>query len=179
MTEDRTTATGPDSTLTYIDETAIVFANNTYQFVVLREFALPTHEPLGDRDVLTALIANRHYRGSFVGTGDGDDTIHGPYQVRAITADSFVTVSAFDAESLLRAWAEYTTALPEAVRTAVERDVYPRINKATAVYQLPKLPPEARETEWRFALGNATGFHEFVLIDRARGVVTLLIATDD
>jgi hypothetical protein len=179
MTEDRTTATDPDSTLTYVDETAIVFANNTYQFIVLREFNLPADESIGDRDVLTALVANRHYRGSFVGTGDGDSTIHGPYQVQAITADSFIPVSAADAESLLRAWAEYTSALPEAVRTAIERDVYPRINAATAVYRLPTLPPEARETEWRLALGNATGFHEFVLIDRASSVVTLLIATDD
>lgn len=179
MTEERTTATGPDSTLTYIDETVIVFANNTYQFIVLREFDLPAGESLDDRDVLTALIANRHYRGSFVGTGDGDDTIHGNYQVRAITAESFLPVSATDAESLLHTWAEYTSVLPDGVRTAIERDVYPRINKATAVFQLPKLPPEAWETEWRLALGNATGFHEFVLIDRARGVVTLLIATDD
>lgn len=178
MTDDIATP-ATDPALTYIDETVIVFANNTYQFIVLRDFNLPAGEPLGDRDVLSALIANRHYRGSFVGTGDGDDTIHGPYQVQAIIADSFVPVSAFDAESLLRAWAEYTTALREAVRTAVERDVYPRINKATAVYRLPKLPPEARETEWRLGIGNATGFHEFVLIDRASGVVTLLIATDD
>lgn len=159
--------------------TPIVFANGTYQFFEIRRFALPPGDETSDRHVLAALIGSPGYRGSFVGTGDEDPTIHGPYWAAAITADLFVPVSADDAETWLRTWAEYATQLPKTVRAEVESEVYARLQAATSVYQLPTLPADANETEWRLGLGICAGFHEFVAIDRPQGVVTLVIATDD
>lgn len=158
--------------------TGIGFANGTYQFFEIRRFVLPPGET-SDRDVLTALIASPGYRGSFAGAGDKELTIHGPYRAAAIRGDSFVSVGADDAETWLRTWAEYAAPLPETVRAEVESKVYVPLKAASAVYQLPTLPADATETEWRLALGNSSGFHEFVAIDRSQGVVTLVMATDD
>lgn len=166
--------------LVYAGETAVVFANATYQFVVVRQFTmLAGDHVVDDSEVLALLIQNRYYRGSFVGTGDGDTTIHGPYQVAAITPERFVPVGASDAEALIRSWAEYAAPLPEGPRGEMEQQVYPRIRAASSIYQLPQLPPEAAETEWRLGIGVCTGFHEFVAIDRPGGTVTLVMATDD
>lgn len=159
--------------------TGIGFANGTYQFFVIRRFALPPGDETSDRDVLTALIANPGYRGSFAGVGDHDPAIHGPYWAAAITAESFVAVSGDDAETWLRTWAEYAAPLAETIRTKVENEVYTPLAAASSVYQLPTLPAEANETEWRLGLGICAGFHEFVAIDRPQGVVTLVMATDD
>ncbi|QIV79883.1 hypothetical protein [Mycolicibacterium frederiksbergense] len=166
--------------LVYTGETVVVFANATYQFVVLRHFLLPAGDDgTSDGDVLAMLIQNPHYRGSFVGTGDGDTTIHGPYQASAITTDSFVAVAPTDAETLVRRWAEYAAPLPEVSGQGMDREVYPRMRAATSLYQLVALPQEAFETEWRLGIGSATGFHEFVALDRLGGTVTLVMATDD
>lgn len=165
--------------LVYTGETAVIFANATYQFVVVRQFTMPIGEVVDDSEVLALLIQNRYYRGSFVGTGDGDTTIHGPYQVAAITPERFVLVDASTAEALIRSWAEYAAPLPEGPRAEMEQQVYPPIRAASSIYQLPQLPPEAAETEWRLGIGVCTGFHEFVAIDRPGGTVTLVMATDD
>lgn len=166
--------------LVYTGETVVLFANATYQFVVLRHFLLPTGDDGStDAEVLAMLIQNPHYRGSFVGTGDADTTIHGPYQVSAITADSFVAVAPTEAETLVRSWAAYAAPLPEVSGQVMDREVYPRMRTATSLYQLVALPQEAFETKWRLGIGSATGFHEFVAIDRLGGTVTLVMATDD
>ncbi len=146
--------------LTQLGAIAIQFRNNTFQFIDLRHFALPPGVETADRDVLAALINSPGYRGSSIGTGDKDLTIHGPYRAAAITTDSFVPVSATGAETWLRTWAEYAAPLPEAARVEVEREVYAPLQAATSVYQLPSLPDGAKETEWRLAIGNSTGFHE-------------------
>ena len=179
MTQDSSASSTEVQTLAYIGQTEVVFTNGTYQFVVIREFGLPTGDSVDDRTVLTRVIASRAYRGSFVGVGDEDATIHGPYRVDAITADSFLVVDAANAETLVRGWAEYAAPLPEVSRLEMDREVYPRMRAATSVYQLMPLPSEALETEWRLGIGSATGFHEFVVINRATGVVAVVMATDD
>ena len=170
---------GVDHQLAHLGTTVIAFANNSYQFIELRHFALPPGAAASDRELLAALIGSHGYRGTLVPTGGTDLAVHGPYRAAAITADSFVPVSAADAESWLRTWAEYSAALPDPVRADVEREVYPRLASATNVFQLPALPADARETEWRLGLGNSAGFHEFVAIDRTANALTVVVATDD
>ncbi|BBZ45850.1 hypothetical protein [Mycobacterium parmense] len=163
--------------LRYQGEVFINFRNHTYQWVSLKLFALPAD--VDDYTVLRLLIGHIRYRDSYGGTGDKDmETIHGPYWLYAIAPEVFSPVSAIDAETLIRTWAEYAAPLPDGRRDEMERELYPRIRNATSRYQLPDLR-DAAEHDWGGSVGAVTGFFEFVLIDRRAGSVALVIASDD
>jgi hypothetical protein len=42
--------------LAYSGEITVVFRNNTYQFVILREFALPAGAPLSDLELVAGAV---------------------------------------------------------------------------------------------------------------------------
>jgi hypothetical protein len=165
--------------LVYEGKVFINFRNHTYQWVSIKLFALPADSD--DHAVLALLVRHVRYRDSYGGTGDRDmETIHGPYWLNAITPERFAPVSAADAEALLRTWAEYAAPLPDARREEMETELYPRIRSATSCYQLADLRETAQNDQgWGSSVGSATGFHEFVLIDRHSECVGLVVASDD
>lgn len=76
--------------------------------------------------MLQLLIRHVRYRDSYASSEFKDSqTIHGPYWLNAITPESFSPVSAADAETLIRTWAEYSVPLTDGDREAMEREVYP------------------------------------------------------
>jgi len=155
----------------------INFDNQTFQWVSIKLFGL-SGQDLDDRTVLARLIADRRYRDSYGGTGDEDmETIHGPFQLAAITVDSFVPTQAAAEIATLEEWAQKYAPLPETVAEQVETEVYQRLRDATSRYRLEN-PGEDQFHEWGFAIGN-NGFHELVVIDRAAGSVALIVASDD
>ncbi|UQX10181.1 hypothetical protein [Candidatus Mycobacterium methanotrophicum] len=161
--------------LVYQGEVFINFRTSR-QWVVIKLFALS--EDVDDRAALELLLRHVRYRDSYAGTGDKDMVdIHGPYWLKAITPESFSQVESADAEALLRTWAEYATPLPDENRAELEHELYPRIRNAITRYQLADLRRTA-EHDWGGVVGT-TGFHEFVLIDRAAGSVALVVASDD
>jgi hypothetical protein len=163
--------------LVYQGEVFINFRNHTYQWVSIKLFALPADSD--DYEVLRLLLGHVRYRDSYGGTGDKDmETIHGPYWLYAIAPELFSPVSAADAETLIRTWAEYAAPLPDPRREEMEHELYPRIRNATSRYQLPDLRDTA-EHDWGSSVGSITGFFEFVLIDRHSGGVALVVASDD
>lgn len=162
--------------LVYEGEVFINFRTSR-QWVLMKLFALPAG--IDDRDVLALLIRHVRYRDSYAAPDFKDsETIHGPYWLSAITPESFSPVSAADAEAFLRTWAEYAAPLPAARRQEMETEVYPRIQNATSRYQLADLRDTAQH-DWGYVVGSASGFHEFVLIDRQTDNVALLVASDD
>lgn len=168
-----------EESLVYLGGVFINFRNHTYQWVSLKLFELPADAD--DNEVLASLIRHVRYRDSYNGTGDEDmKTIHGPYQLSAITPDSFIALSASDIETLVRTWAEYAAPLPDPRRAEMERELYPRIRQSTSSYQLPDLRDSAQHDEgWGTSVGSATGFFEWVLINRASGSLALVVASDD
>jgi len=60
----------------------------------------------------------------------------------------------------------------------MEREVYARTHRATAIYQLPDIRATAQH-DWGDVVGMEAGFHEFVIIDRAAGELALVVASDD
>lgn len=172
------TSTVPaEERLVYQREVFVNFRNHTYQWVSIKLFSLP--DDADDHDVLALLIRHVRYRDSYGGTGDKDmETIHGPYWLYAITPEVFSPVSAFDAETLIRTWAEYAAPLSDGCRHEMESELYPRIRGATSRYQLPDLRDIAQH-EWGSSVGAITGFFELVLIDRRTKSVTLVVASDD
>ena len=165
--------------LVYQGQVFINFRNHTYQWVNIKLFGLPADAD--DQEVLAMLIRHVRYRDSYNGTGDKDmETIHGPYWLRAIAPESFSQVSAADTEPLIRTWAEYAAPLPDARREEMERELYPRMREATSRYQLPDLRDSAQHDQgWGSSVGSATGFFEFVLINRCTNSVALVVASDD
>lgn len=171
-----TGAAPAEELLVYQGEVFINFRTSR-QWVVIKLFTIPADA--NDRDILALLIQHLRYRDSYATQNFQDaKTIHGPYWLNAITPEAFSTVSAEDAEALLRTWAEYQAPLPVARREEMERELYPRIRGATTRYQLADLRDTA-EHDWGSSVGSDSGFHEFVLIDRRAGSAALVVASDD
>jgi hypothetical protein len=166
-----------EESLVYQGDVFINFRNHTYQWVSIKLFALPADTD--DIDVLTLLIRHVRYRDSYAAPDFKDaSTIHGPYWLSAVRPELFSPVSAPDAEALIRTWAEYAAPLPDGPRGEMEQSLYPRIRSATSRYQLPDLRDTAQH-DWGSTVGSITGFFEFVLIDRDRGSLALVVASDD
>ena len=155
--------TAAEEQLVYLRE---IFINPavTRHWVSIKVFDVP--DGVDDRTALALLIAHVRYRDSYAGTGDKDMvTIHGPYWLSAITADTFVVADPADTDTLIRTWAQYYAPWPEADREAMDREVYSRIAAATVIYELPDIRATAQH-DWGEVVGG-DGFLELVVINRA------------
>lgn len=148
----------------------------TRQWVSIKVFAVPAE--VDDQAALAAMIADVRYRDSYAGTGDTDMVDkHGPYWLAAITPQTFTVTTPAAVETVIRTWSGYYTPWPAADRDAMDREVYPRIQHATVIYQLPDIRATAQH-DWGEVVGS-DGFHEYVMIDRAAGELALMVASDD
>ncbi len=176
MTETSANATAAEEQLVY---QRMIFINPpvTRQWVDIKVFSLPAH--VDDQSALALMIAHVRYRDSYAGTWDTDMVDkHGPYWLHAITPQTFAAADPAAVEALIRTWAEYDVRWHDADRDAMEREVYARIQRATAIYQLPDIRATAQH-DWGEVVGSSTGFHEFVVIDRTAGELALVVASDD
>jgi hypothetical protein len=166
-----------DESLVYLGDVFINFRNHTYQWVSIKLFELPADAD--DNEVLASLIRHVRYRDSYAAPDFEDaKTIHGPYWLSEIDSGVFCPVLAADAEALIRTWAEYAAPLPDGRREEMEHDLYARIREATSRYQLPDLRDTA-EHDWGSTVGSITGFFEFILLNRNKGSLALVVASDD
>lgn len=107
--------------------------------------------------------------------------VHGRWWLSAIGVDSFRSTTAFDAEARIRSWADHqdwidpTYRQPPEVHGRLER-VY-EVLKAGNIYTLVNPGDEAMH-DFGFSTGRL-GFHEFVVIDRRRQLVHVVVASDD
>ncbi|TRW79338.1 hypothetical protein FK535_22765 [Mycolicibacterium sp. 018/SC-01/001] len=146
------------------------------QWVSIKVFTLP--DVLDDRDALASLIAHVRYRDSYASSTFTDaKTIHGPYVLHAITPDTFTAADPALADNEIRTWTELHAVWPPADREAMDREVYARFRRATALYRLPDIRAWAQH-DWGEIVGS-DGFHEFVVIDRGSGQLALVVASDD
>jgi len=174
MTETRASTTADDRVV-YQRE---IFINPvvTRQWVSIKVFTVPAD--VDDHAALASMIAHVRYRDSYAGTGDTDMIDkHGPYWLSAITPDTFVVADPVAVDTVIRTWAGYYTPWPEADRAAMDREVYPRIQHATVIYQLPDIRATAQH-DWGDVVGS-DGFYEYVMIDRVAGELALMVASDD
>ena len=166
-----------EESLVYRGDVFVNFRNHTYQWVLIKLFDLPANAD--DSEILALLTHHVRYRDSYAASEFSDaKTIHGPYWLSAIDSGVFSPVAAMDAEALIRTWAEYAAPLPDGRREEMEHELYPRIREATSQYQLPDLRDTA-EHDWGSTVGSITGFFEFVLINRDKRSLALVVASDD
>ncbi|MDJ1643984.1 hypothetical protein [Streptomyces pakalii] len=138
----------------------------------LRFFA----ESVDDRELLAALVGHEQFRDDYAGGGVlPDGPRHGPYWLRLITPDLYESISQEKAVQILREWVDPLWDVPTALETDLQQEVFARVAAADGIYCLRELGDEAIH-DWGRVHDS---FHEFVLVDRAAGQVTLIVAADD
>lgn len=176
--------TAAEGRLVYQCET-VINPPVTRQWVSIKVFTLPAD--VGDQTALALMIAHIRYRDSYASSIFEDaKTIHGPYRLSAITPETFTVVNAADVDTAIRNWAEHVirdwdgdfASWPKAQREAMDRQIYPRIQRATVIYRLPDIRATAQH-DWGDVVGSEAGFHEFVVIDRTACELALVVASDD
>lgn len=129
-----------------------------------------------DDELLGLLVADEQFRDDYAGGGtDAAGQRHGPYWLRHITADAYQEVGSAEAVGTIRRWADQHGALPEALEAVMAAEVYAVLASATRCFVLPDLGRTAFH-DWG---GVHTEFHEYVVIDRERASLALIVAADD
>ncbi|MFF2779139.1 hypothetical protein ACFVU3_30125 [Streptomyces sp. NPDC058052] len=146
-----------------------------FRWVDVKRFRLPSPTAT-DRELLAALVAHEQFRDDYAGGGvDPEGTRHGAYWLRLVTPDAYAPVTRERAAGLLRSWAEQYGPVPCSLAEALRREVLDALAEADAVHHLDGLG-EAEHHDWASVHGE---FHELVLVDRAAGRLTLVVAADD
>ncbi|MGW9372574.1 hypothetical protein ACWGVR_21425 [Streptomyces xanthophaeus] len=172
-----------ENELTYEGDAFILFRDYKFQeprshafrWVTVKHLRFPA-ESDGDEELLAALIGHEQFRDDYAGGGVLPDGLrHGPYWLRMVTPHAYEAVGREDSARILREWADQYGDLPAALAADLQREVFGRLAEADRIYHLPELGGGALH-DWGGVHGE---FHEFVLIDRLAGRLTLLVAADD
>ncbi|MFJ4539914.1 hypothetical protein ACIP39_28695 [Streptomyces tibetensis] len=133
-------------------------------------------ESVADRALLAALIGHEQFRDDYAGGGVlPDGPRHGPYWLRVITPHLYESIGREKAVQILREWVDPLWDVPTELEANLQREVFARLAAAEVIYYLSELGDEAIH-DW----GRVHDyFHEFVLIDRSAGRITLIVAADD
>ncbi|MGW9347846.1 hypothetical protein [Nocardiopsis flavescens] len=130
----------------------------------------------GDRRLLAALIGHAWFRDAYAGGGaHADETRHGSYRLDAITPDTYERVGREEGAAVLRMWADRYGEVPDDLEADLRREVFEPLARADGVHHLVGVG----EDDFHDWGGVHDEFHEFVLVDRSRGLLTLLVAADD
>ncbi|MET8330847.1 hypothetical protein [Streptomyces sp. NPDC005181] len=146
-----------------------------FRWVSIKRLRLPA-ESVGDRELLAALIGHEQFRDDYAGGGVlPEGPRHGPYWLRLVTPDLYETISREKGAHILREWVDPLGDVPAELEVDLQREVLDRLAAADHIYYLGELEDEAIH-DWGRVHDQ---FHEFVLIDRSAGQITLLVAADD
>ncbi|WP_406229940.1 hypothetical protein [Nocardia sp. NBC_01009] len=146
-----------------------------FRWVDIKHLRLPA-ESVGDRELLAALIGHEQFRDDYAGGGVlPEGPRHGPYWLRLVTPDVYESISREKGVHILREWVDPLWDVPAELEADLQQEVFGRLAAADHIYYLSELGDEAIH-DW----GRVHDyFHEFVLIDRSAGQITLLVAADD
>ncbi|MGW3373687.1 hypothetical protein [Streptomyces hydrogenans] len=148
---------------------------HAYRWLDVKRFRIPSEE-VPDRDLLAALIAHEQFRDDYAGGGvEPEGTRHGEYWLRCVTPEAYEQIDRERATRLLDAWAEQYGPVPRPLAEVLRHEAYDALATADSVHHLNGLG-EDEYHDWASVHGE---FHELVLVDRAAGRLTLLVAADD
>ncbi|MFF3606926.1 hypothetical protein [Streptomyces sp. NPDC002463] len=129
-----------------------------------------------DSDLLAALVAHEQFRDDYAGGGvDPEGMRHGPYWLKHVTAHAYQPVANTEALRTLRSWAGQHGSIPESLEETLSSTVHAPIDSATSCYH----PQDLGHHKFHDWGGVHTDFHEYLVIDQDRGLLTLLVAADD
>lgn len=168
-------ASAATARLMQVDHVFINFKNGTFQWVDIRRFALPA-PVVDDMSILAMLIDHELYGDDYAGgEPGGNPERHGPYWRDRITPACYDPIDPDAAERRVRVWAEQHAPVPDHLQPKLQREMYQPLRTAELVYHLRDLD-QAAFHDWG---GVHNEFHELVLIDRAAGTVSVVVAADD
>ncbi|MGW7456688.1 hypothetical protein [Streptomyces sp. NPDC054797] len=144
------------------------------RWVHIKRFHLSPVSP-ADQDLLAALIAHPEFRDTYDGAGVWLEPRHGQWWSDRITPGTYTAVDQASAAGTIHTWATSGVPLPPGLDARLHEAVYAPIRHATSRYALGALPENAQHDYGPIHIE----FHEFVLIDRRLGTLTLLVAADD
>ncbi|MCW8384387.1 hypothetical protein [Streptomyces justiciae] len=145
-----------------------------YRWVDVKRFRLAA-DPPADRDLLAALIAQPEFRDLYDGSEIWQDLRHGRWWADRIGPEAYVPVDAEGANGIVRNWAGGLGPVPAELDARLGETVYEPARRASSRYVLGELPEDARHDYAQVHIE----FHELVLVDRALGVLSLVVAADD
>ncbi|MCX5114834.1 hypothetical protein OOK13_41600 [Streptomyces sp. NBC_00378] len=146
-----------------------------FRWVDIKHLRLPA-ESVGGWELLAALIGHEQFRDDYAGGGVlAEGSRHGPYWLRLITPDVYKAVSREESAHVLWGWVNQFGDIPAELGADLQHEVFDRLAAADHIYYLSGLGDEAIH-DWGRVHED---FHEFVLIDRSAGRITLLVAADD
>ncbi|WIB77041.1 hypothetical protein DEJ28_15510 [Curtobacterium sp. MCPF17_002] len=162
----------------------IVHLGGTRMWIVSTCFAFSGES--SDAQVLQELIAADGYGHDFAAPFSGHNTagavpVHGRWRLACITAEQFEPTTVDDAARTIRSWSTDQDWYDPEYRHAPE--VLEQIEgvidglDAGSLHRLRHPGPES-EHDYAATVGG-TGFHEYVVIDRGQGRVTVVVASDD
>ncbi|MEV0359687.1 hypothetical protein AB0H71_26880 [Nocardia sp. NPDC050697] len=146
--------------------------HHAYRWVNSKRYSL--REPGSRDEILRDLIATTEYRDGYIGGGvDPDGQIHGPYQLSAISPDSYREVGRDEAEAIVRRWLATAGTVPAELLNALEPVIFEPIRAAHSIHELKRLGAAAVCSYGEIHLE----FHELVLVDDTS--VRMIVAADD
>ena len=162
--------------LGYVGRTFINFKDNSFRWIDLKEFHIPVG--LSAEDALRQLLEHARYRDHYTSEDSHEhdsESLHGPYELRHIEADSFELVDEQQAIDLVRGFTRAYGDPGVEVLDEIDRVVYPVIRGSGVRYRLRDLGQEALH-DFGWVLRD---FTELVLIDPANNREVLLVAAID
>lgn len=146
-----------------------------YRWVDLKHLRCPA-ESGEAQELLSALIGHEQFRDDYAGGGVlPEGSRHGPYRLRLVAPDVYEAVSRERSAYVLWGWVNQFGDVPAELEADLQEEVFDRLAMADHIYYLSGLGDEAIH-DW----GRVHEyFHEFVLVDRSAGRITLLVAADD
>lgn len=168
--------TNSSGALTFLDDVTVPLAD-TSMWVSLKSFSID--DGAGDVDLIRDLLTTRAYNDSYT-SGPPDSQrvgVHGPFRLESLDPRAFAPVTAAEVAAVLTEWAADAGVRMDSAGSELQSRVYDVLARADSIYAFPSLDESARHPGgWIVGQG---GFHEYVVIDRARSRLTLVVASDD
>ncbi|SDF65018.1 hypothetical protein [Klenkia brasiliensis] len=170
----------PPPILTFVGHDLLPMDEGLYSWVDIKRFAI--EENGSDHDLVATLLADRQYRDTYAESyrvepaEQEEPFVHGPYWLHAIQPASFQSTDPASARATIQKWADDPEPPSSETHVILEKRVFPLLS-VTPLYYLPDLRPDGQH-DWGGVVG-ATGFHEFVAIDRPARSLVLVVASDD
>lgn len=132
-------------------------------------------EDQDDQQLLSALISHQQFRDGYIGQGPGDQPVHGPYRLDAITCEKYELIESNVGINCLDNFCRlYDRSPPSCLAEDIDSVVRRRLKLSTSLFRLP--PLEAAQHECGWVLDE---FHELVTICRTQREVSLVIMGSD
>lgn len=172
---------GPPGPVRYLRDEAHPLGDNTFSGLDVTTFAI-LDGAAPDADLVAGLLEQPQYAHDYASPLNPlwhflDEPVHGRWLLTEITPDRFRPCTGEEADEVLRGWAGqyWGDEFPEQARAALA--TASELLRRGTLLRLDNPGQDARSPE--IVLTGSNGFHEFLVVDRERAELHVVVATDD